>query len=392
MRKIAGDIIYPITSKPVTDQVMLVSDAGQIIGFRDRKEFTEGEIETYRGALVPGFVNTHCHLELSHLKNKFPEKTGLIDFLLHVTKLRTEESEVKQAAIDVAEQEMNMHGIVAVGDMSNTTDSFKTKARGKLYYHTFIELISLDPFNVYKVMEQGEKLLASARSYGIHASLAPHAPYSVSSELLKMIARHCYENGKPTTIHMLECADENLFFYTGGGGFKKLYTELNISLKNFSPSERSSSETILPLFNRHTKTQLVHNTYATVWDIAWAEDMHPNLFWCLCPQANLYIENKLPDITLLKNNVEFITIGTDSLASNHRLSVLDELMIIQKHFPSIQADDLFRWSTLYGAKFLGIEEKYGSFDTGKFPGVNLIKDFNAETRTFRGKEKVQKIL
>lgn len=373
MRHITADIIFPITSQPMKEKVLLISDDGQIIGIKDVHEFTEGELERYQGALIPGLINTHCHLELSHLKNKFPEKTGLVEFLLQVTKLREADIAEKQIAMEKADAEMYKNGIVAVGDISNTIDSFPIKSKRNIHYHTFVELLSIDPFKVFAVMQNGEKLLASARGFGIHASLAAHAPYSVSIELVKMISRNCYENGKPTTIHMLESNDENEFYLQGSGTIRKLYRELNIPLNEFKPTRKTSLESLLPYFNRNIKTLLVHNTIATTWDADWAEDLHPNLFWCFCPNANLYIEDRLPDILMLMDHVQYITIGTDSLASNHQLSILEELKTIQKIFPEIKTPDMLRWATLYGAKFLGIDDTFGSFDIGKRPGINVIE-------------------
>ena len=139
------------------------------------------------------------------------------------------------------------------------------------------------------------------------------------------------------------------------------------------PTGKTALESLLPDFDPQVKTLLVHNTIATEWDAEWAEDIHPNLFWCFCPNANLFIEDRMPDIPMLMKHVQYITIGTDSLASNHGLSILEELISIQNKFPEIKTNDLLRWGTLYGAKFLGIDDRFGSFDKGKKPGVNLIK-------------------
>lgn len=391
MRKITADIIFPVASKPITNKVMLVSDDGQIIGFKDLHEFSDGELEKYEGALVPGFINTHCHLELSHLKNKFPEKTGLPEFLKLVTKQRTATEEEKNTAMQLADEEMFKEGIVAVADISNSTDSFLIKSKKNIYYHTFAELLSLNPFKAYQAMQSGEKLLNAARGYGLHASLAPHAPYTLSNELMKMISAHCYEHGKPTSLHLLESNDENEFFLQGSGKFRELYRELNYSLDFFQPSKKTSLETILPSIHKKIKTLFVHNTIATTWDADWAEDMHENLFWCFCPNANMYIEDRLPDIPMLMEHVQYLTIGTDSLASNHRLSILSELQLIQNKFPEIQTEDLLRWATLYGAKFLGIDEKFGSFEPGKYPGINLLKNIDLQNYSLQGAS-VQKII
>ena len=142
MRRITADIIYPITSNPLTDHVLLLEDDGTILNIQPLSEFDETTVEKFSGALVPGFINTHCHIELSHLKDKFPEKTGLPEFLNLVTAQREHNEEIMLNAISSAEKEMIKNGIVAVGDISNLPLSFSQKAKRNLYYHTFIELIS----------------------------------------------------------------------------------------------------------------------------------------------------------------------------------------------------------------------------------------------------------
>jgi len=373
MRRITADIIYPITSNPLVEHVLLLEDDGTILNIQPLSQFDETTVEKFSGVLVPGFINTHCHIELSHLKDLFPKKTGLPAFLNLVTQKRVNKEELVLEAIANAETEMIRNGIVAVGDISNVSISFAQKSKRNIYYHTFVELFSFDPFNAGAAVEAGEKLIAEARGFGIHASLAPHATYSVSSELIKKITKHCFETGKPTSIHMLESNDENEFYVRGTGLYRKLYRDMNRDIKHFIPTGKTALESLLPDFNPQVKTLLVHNTIATEWDTEWAENIHPNLFWCFCPNANLFIEDRLPDIPMLMKHVQYITIGTDSLASNHGLSVLEELISIQNKFPEIKTNDLFRWATLYGAKFLGIDDQFGSFDAGKKPGVNLIK-------------------
>jgi len=119
------------------------------------------------------------------------------------------------------------------------------------------------------------------------------------------------------------------------------------------------------------KTLLVHNTFTSKADVEFAEAYHPNLYWCLCPNANLYIENRLPDVDMLRNAGVKITLGTDSLASNNRLSIFAEMQTLQINF-GIDFDDLLKWGTINGAEFLGVEERYGSLEPGKRPGINLV--------------------
>ena len=118
MRKIAADIIFPIHTQPLTNHVLVLEDDGTVADILPITELDNASIEKVSGALVPGFVNAHCHLELSHLKSKFPEKTGLPQFLSLVTQQRNVPIEIINEAMEMAEKEMITNGIVAVGDIS----------------------------------------------------------------------------------------------------------------------------------------------------------------------------------------------------------------------------------------------------------------------------------
>ena len=99
-----------------------------------------------------------------------------------------------------------------------------------------------------------------------------------------------------------------------------------------------------------------------------------NLYFCLCPNANVYISNKLPDINLFVRNQCNIVLGTDSLASNDQLSILEEINTLQKAYPDLSLSEMLKWATSNGAKALKIDDKYGSFEKGKTPGVVLIQN------------------
>jgi cytosine/adenosine deaminase-related metal-dependent hydrolase len=131
----------------------------------------------------------------------------------------------------------------------------------------------------------------------------------------------------------------------------------------------------LPQLSKKVNTLLVHNTFSNKADIDFAQKEHQKLYWCLCPNANLYIENALPNVEVLKEESVKITLGTDSLASNHQLNILSEMQTLQEH-KNVSFEELLKWATLNGAEFLEIESQYGSLEIGKKPGVVLIS--NAE--------------
>lgn len=367
MRKISADYIYPINTKPIRQGVLITDDYGRIIDLLDND--TElMDVEYFSGRLCPGFVNTHCHLELSHLREKISEKTGLINFIMKVQNIRAFlEEEIINAMIQ-AEQELIQNGIVAVGDISNYGHSFELKRKKNIYYHTFIELIGFNPNNALAIFNKGLELRNSNPDLTI--SLTPHSPYSVSSELFKQIANYDFPI---ISIHNQESEEENKLFKKGEGDFLRLYKEFGIDISYFNPPQTSSLKTYLPYFNSQ-KILLVHNTFTNESDIDFALNTSNAIYWCLCPNANLYIEEKIPNIPLLLTKNAKITIGTDSLASNHALSILDELITIQKAFPQISFETLLQWGTLNGAEFLGIDHEFGSFEKGKKPGINLITE------------------
>lgn len=380
MRFLSAPHIHPVSSPVLTDYVLLVEDDGKIAGLLPASEVGRDNIEHFEGALVPGFVNAHCHLELSHLRGLFPEKTGLPDFLNKVVSQREADAVEVLAAMQEADKEMWENGIVAVGDICNKADSFPVKAESRIYYHSFVELLAFNPDRADKALAEGNLLLQQLNSLGLSASLVPHAPYSVSPALLYLITRQCAEAGQPTSIHMLESNDETEFFVQGTGLYRRLYHEMGMDIDFFEPSGTTSLDTLLPWMHPRANTLLVHNTIATTTDVEQANTRHKNLWWCFCPNANLYIEDRLPDVPHLTTAIDpdRITLGTDSLASNHGLSIYNEMQVLLTRFPSLTLEEVLPWATLNGARFLGIDSRFGTFETGKQPGVVHLSSQGAE--------------
>lgn len=354
--------------------VVVVDDAGLIVDLVSEKEVEVSNIETLEGILTPGFINTHCHLELSHLKDKIARGTGIVDFGLEIIKQRNQTPLGLQVELmQDADQLMFEQGIVAVGDISNIADSIEVKKRSKLHYHTFVELIALNPERANLVFESGKAMVDEYDKNRLSVSLAPHAPYTASVDLIKLISDECYLKKKSTSIHNQESEAENEFFNFKTGDYLRLYETLNIPIDYFKASGKSSLQTILQGFNINVNTLLVHNTFSKQEDIEIAEKYHRNLFWCLCANANLYIENTLPDVALLQAAHCNLTMGTDSLASNATLSIVDEINVLRQHQSNISLEVLLKAATYNGAQFLGLESQLGLIEKGKKPGINLLK-------------------
>ncbi len=133
----------------------------------------------------------------------------------------------------------------------------------------------------------------------------------------------------------------------------------------------------------------MHNTFTSKEDIEWARNYSDDIYWCFCPGANLYIEGELPNFQLFID--EKCTIGTDSLASNRELSIIEELKLISKQNSDISLEILIKWATFNGAIFLNFDE-LGSIETGKTPGLNLIENLDLEKLRLRTNSTVKKII
>ena len=355
--------------------VVEVGEDGVIVAIHDSS--LKEQATFYEGILAPGFVNVHCHLELSHTKGLIPQHTGLIPFLQQVTQHRNDfTEEQKKAARHTAYQQLIANGIVAVGDIANSYDTADLRQNCQLHIHTFVESIGFTNTHADKRMEYATQLhdVFAAQATGdkiIRQSIVPHAPYSVSEALFKLIDAH---NKKAIiSIHNQESEAENEYYQHKQGAVNDLLAALDVDAGFFMPSGTTSLQTYLNWLSPTHPVIFVHNTFSTEEDIVFAMNKIPNPYWCLCPNANIYIENKLPDIAALQRHNATICIGTDSLASNNQLSVLAELHTLKQHYPSLDWETLLQWATYNGACALNMQHQIGSIEVGKKPGIVCIK-------------------
>ncbi len=374
MKIFRADYVFPINADPIKDGVVTVDDLGKIISVSDQipADADPTAVEHLKGIICPGFINTHCHVELSHLLGKTPQRGGLVNFITDVQRLRgADVNEIEAAAIK-ADSDMYDNGIVAVGDISNSNATIALKAKSKIYYHTFVETFGFTPDKAEAVFNKALDLLKEFKSQS--CSVTPHAPYSVSKELFKLIKKYCDSNANKNliSIHNQECEDENKFYRYKLGSFNDLYAQFGIDISYFKPQARNSLQSVIPLLTAKQDILMVHNTCTNLKDIYFIKRFDRRIHWCFCPNANLYIEGTLPKVDLFLDQGFNITLGTDSLASNNKLCILSEMHTLQSKFTSLTFERLLKWATINGATYLGIDKEKGSLEVGKTPGLNLI--------------------
>jgi cytosine/adenosine deaminase-related metal-dependent hydrolase len=367
-----GEVFLP------SNAILVLDEKGVLLDILLDHAIEDGRVERLKGILTPGFVNTHCHLELSHLLGKIPLNTGLPEFARQVI-LKRNQSDAMEMSEYRREADKNMwsNGIVAVGDISNGETSFIDKADSKIYYHTFIELIGLNPKDSDTIFDKGLALLEQLKNYNLHGSLAAHASYSTSKNLIKQIADFDFQQKLPFSIHNQESEEETKFMMGVKNGFEELYKFLNLDISWFKAPVCSSLESYAQELSPGP-TILVHNRLTDNSDLSAVANK--NVYWCFCPNANLYIDNALPNFEIFKNFAHQICLGTDSLASNNALNLIDEANTILKASSVFTLENMLSALTSHAASALNISHNFGTLQRGKNVGLNLIEYTNSEIR------------
>jgi cytosine/adenosine deaminase-related metal-dependent hydrolase len=385
-RKFKADQLFDGYHLHGNDKVLITDNSGKVEDVALVAEAGD-DIQTLKGILTPGLINCHCHLELSHLKNVIPPHTGLIEFLCSVVTKRDFAPQVIQQEIVKAEKEMYDNGIVAVGDIGNTADTAEVKTKSKIRWQNFVEVLGFTDekadeniahySQVAKTLE--EKLQTSnpdksGQAIKHRTSLVPHAPYSISPKTFKLINE--LTKDQVISIHNQEHPAEDDLYKTGDGEYLKLFKIFGINESPFPVTGLSSIRSVLTHFNNGQTIFLIHNTFMPEEDVVWAKEYANEngltLIWCLCVNANLYIEDKVPPIEMLMKNNCPLVLGTDSYSSNWQLSIAKEIKAITEEFPSLSLETILQWATINGAKALRWDDELGSFEKGKRPGITLL--------------------
>ena len=380
IRYLSAQFIITNSGPPLKRGIIAAGDDGTIISIED----TGGElketrdIEFYNGIIIPGFVNCHCHLELSHMRGAIPGGTGLAGFLTQLQKTRNSDPATIESSAAEADRELYNEGVVLCADICNTPATFGIKKTSPVRYVNFLEVFATDPGKAESKMKAITKLAEDSERENLPFYIVPHTTYTVSMTLFRLLKEKTAEN-RVSSIHFMETRGEDTFIsHHSGPLFEALKVACMLPEKLETPPDIVSA-----IMNEVTPAGsliLVHNTFTdrkTIQKI----NRRADTFWCLCPLSNIFIENMLPPADLLASENCDIVCGTDSLASNTKLSILSELKLLQENFPQLGLDELIRWATINGARALGENDKFGKIETGMRPGLLLLKD--ADLTAFR---------
>lgn len=393
MKKISANYIFPVSGPPVKNGIIVLDEQNIIVDIiNPGDEFKElPSLEFYNGILVPGFVNAHCHLELSHLKGKFERMTGLAGFVSQIKEKRSSMPSCISSSIDRALSTIKETGTVAVGDICNSADTLNPKKNSGLLFHNFIEIFGLDSSSAEYFFRNGVNLQNQFdHFFNGRTTITPHSTYSLSKELWQLLSNQFSLQEGPISIHFGESPEEYELHYNGSGKLAQFYQELGFTInlsKNITPFD-----VVKEFIPNSKKVLFIHNTVVPQKEIKLIKKNFLFPFCILCPSSNLFIEGILPNVPDLIHEHVNIALGTDSYASSNTLSMLDMMMIILSEFPDIPFSEVLKWATLNGARALGFDHLIGSFEVGKAPGVNLISNFDFSGMRPTGNSKVKKLV
>ena len=354
----------------VIDDGALVVAQGKVrkVGtYRGSQKSASGKtVDLGDAALIPGLVNAHTHLELTWLKRRVPARGRFTDWLLEVMRLRGELSkdELLASATAGAEEALRS-GTTSIGAVSNTgicARAFNNVPMRRVIFHEIPGHTNVNE----RIATVEARLQRKANGALTRHGIAPHAPYSTCREIYEWSIRIATGLRLPLSTHAAETPAEAEFLKTGEGEFREYLLRLGVPLDGWHPPGVGPIQYLAELGFLKACVQLVHCNYLSDDDIP--------LMRCsnvvLCPRSQAYLGHTGHPFRMLRECGVTVALGTDSLASNDSLSVLDEMKFL--HSQHVGPNDLIEMGTIAGARALGFDEAVGTLEPGKWADFCVV--------------------
>ena len=307
-----------------------------------------------RGVLLPGLVNAHCHLELSHLAGaRADAPRGFVAWVEALVERRSRTGPAEaRAGAQAGLEELTGTGTVAVGDVSNALAHLDLLDASGLEAVVFYELLAWDPSRAEAVLDDARRRVEEA------ARLAAHAPHSVSPPLLRALARE----GGPAAIHLAESEAEQRFLDGGGTEWSMFLLRRGLGHVSFAPPRTTPVRYLDGLGALRPGLVAAHCVRVDADERALLA--RRGVFVAVCPRSNRRLGVGIPAVPeMLGAGVE-VCLGTDSLASAESLDLLQDAAALRREFPSLAPAAIVRMATATGARALGLDD-LGAIAPGK---------------------------
>ena len=374
MQIYAASYLLPISSPPIAGGAVavengLIAAVGTLAELRAASAAPVTELPGC--TIMPGLVNAHTHLELTHFpawklrKGLDYQPKTYFEWIQQVVKVKRSllpgelESSLREGMrLSIASGTTAIGDILSDFSLAPLYDSFPLSGR------LFLEAIGHDPLQCDALLERLEASLAGSGG-GLLPGISPHTPHTVSAHLFTAIQALAGRLGIPKAVHLSETAEEVSFMHDTTGPFAELLYPM-AHWEQYLPHPRRTTSTRyldeLGVLDRSTLA--VHAVHITPADAAVLKERGVSVV--LCPRSNDQLFVGCAPHHLLKAAGIPLALGTDSLASNESLSLWGEIRYLQQIAPdTFTACELLAMATLGGARALGIETRTGSLQTGK---------------------------
>lgn len=303
--------------------------------------------------ILPGLVNAHTHLDLSHLKGKLIKGSPFPQWLKRVARARAlsffEGRHIRSGVAEVV-----AGGAVAVGDVSVSGKSaFVLHESGLAGSIVYCEVIGINPAKAGQAADHMRRKIELLQQQGaVRLGISPHAPYSVSPELFEQCLRLCISHKLPMAIHVAETESEVEMLTEGTGELRELLETYDLLPPDWRPPGKRPVKFLHDLGILDAKPLLIHCNHI--------DDSEASLIAkagctvCYCPRSNAFFRRTAGSLDKLLGAGVKVAIGTDSLASNDSLSMLAEMKFLKSNCPDLDWETIFEMATINGARALGI--------------------------------------
>jgi cytosine/adenosine deaminase-related metal-dependent hydrolase len=329
----------------------------------ERLEGIEKSIHLGNAVILPGLINTHTHLDLTHLHDRIKPTQNFTHWVFQLVGARIRwKDEDYLSSIKTGIQLCIESGTTTVADISHTGHSFSALKNSPLRKVVYREVIGLNPDHAMDILNKTQSELSGVSEDALlKTGLSPHAPYSTSKELYQATARHSSKTGMPLCTHIAETNDEIEFLTKGTGNFPVLLQKLRALADGWRAPGLTSIHYLDKMGFLNTAPLLIHCNYVTDEEISIIRSHNSNV--AFCPRSHNFFGHTHHPVQKLLDAGVTVGLGTDSLASNDTLSILDEMKFLFHHY-SLSPKTILSLATINGAKAVGLDSITGQIKEG----------------------------
>jgi cytosine/adenosine deaminase-related metal-dependent hydrolase len=363
--------VLPMSGPPLAGGAVTIADGRIAAAGSD----ISGAIDLGRRALLPGLVNAHTHLELSHLRGRIPRASRFTEWvrpLLAHRRMPADARDVESAA-SAAIAEARASGTAVFGDVSNSLATVPVLRASAAPAHVFHELLGFNVTDPAGLVAGARKRIEALAAPGgpVRLSLAAHAPYSVAPALFEAIRADATAHGDRTTVHLAESAEEVQLLADGSGPWRSLLEELGVWSDSWQPPGASPVAYLYDRAFLDRSVLAVHAVQCTGADVDRLRACGATVV--SCPRSNAYVGAGAPPLEALFEAGVPVAFGTDSLASVDDLNLFSELAEARRLAPRVPARALLSAATTTGARALGFGDEFGTLEPGKRASIVSVR-------------------